>query len=94
MQDYYATIYSAEIVNAMTNLMFVYLSYKGIRNCIRNGHDTVFLVSFLGYLIVGLGSFLFHSTLKCTSIIKSPIYNRNVPGRERHHSFRGSDSRS
>jgi dihydroceramidase len=67
MQDYYATIYSAEIVNATTNLMFVYLSYKGIRNCIRNGHDAVFLVSFLGYLIVGLGSFLFHSTLKCTS---------------------------
>jgi len=63
-EDYYATIYSAEIVNAMTNIMFVYLSYKGIRNCIRNGHDTVFLVSFLGYLIVGLGSFLFHSTLK------------------------------
>jgi dihydroceramidase len=78
MQDYYATIYSAEIVNAMTNLMFVYLSYKGIRNCIRNSHDTVFLVSFVGYLIVGLGSFLFHSSLKCTSTIQSTTHNGNV----------------
>lgn len=43
----------------------MYLAYKGIRSCIRNGHDSVFLVSFIGYLIVGSGSFFFHSTLKC-----------------------------
>ncbi|KAJ9668705.1 alkaline ceramidase ydc1 [Coniosporium apollinis] len=63
-EDYYATVYSAEIVNTLTNLLFVYLAIKGIANCLRNGHDGIFLVTFIGYLLVGIGSFLFHSTLK------------------------------
>lgn len=65
MQDYYATVYSAEIVNAMTNLLFMWLGIKGIISCRRNRHDQIFLVAFCGYLLVGTGSFLFHSTLKC-----------------------------
>ncbi|KAL8736262.1 MAG: hypothetical protein Q9166_000417 [cf. Caloplaca sp. 2 TL-2023] len=65
-EDYYATPYVAEIVNTLTNLMFVVLAAKGIRNCRRHGHATVFLVGFVGYLLVGTGSFLFHATLKCT----------------------------
>lgn len=65
IQDYYATIYSAEIVNALTNLMFVWLGVKGLISCIRNKHDSIFLVAYIGYLVVGIGSFLFHSTLKC-----------------------------
>ncbi|OJJ46962.1 hypothetical protein ASPZODRAFT_1863333 [Penicilliopsis zonata CBS 506.65] len=63
-EDYYATQYSAEIVNSLTNLIFVYLAAKGISSCLRNGHDRVFLVAFLSYLVIGLGSFCFHSTLK------------------------------
>ncbi|MCJ1401137.1 hypothetical protein MMC11_004349 [Xylographa trunciseda] len=63
-EDYYATQYSAEIVNSLTNLIFLYLAIKGIKSCLQNGHDTVFLISFAGYLVVGTGSFLFHSTLK------------------------------
>ncbi|KAF2869824.1 ceramidase [Massariosphaeria phaeospora] len=63
-EDYYATIYAAEIVNTLTNLLFMYLAVKGIRNCLANDHDTVFLVAFVGYLLVGTGSFLFHATLK------------------------------
>lgn len=35
-----------------------------MRSCRRNGHDTVFIVAFLGYLLVGIGSFFFHATLK------------------------------
>lgn len=31
----------------------------------RESHGWVFLLSFLGYLVVGLGSIGFHSTLKC-----------------------------
>ncbi|EOD46562.1 putative alkaline phytoceramidase protein [Neofusicoccum parvum UCRNP2] len=62
--DYYATIYSAEIINTLTNLLFIYLAFKGINNCLRNDHDTIFLVTFAGYLLVGTGSFLFHATLK------------------------------
>ncbi|GAB7348622.1 hypothetical protein MBLNU459_g6997t1 [Dothideomycetes sp. NU459] len=62
-EDYYATIYSAEIVNTLTNLLFVWLAFRGIINCVQNDHDRIFLVTFVGYLIVGSGSFLFHSTL-------------------------------
>lgn len=65
IQDYYATIYSAEIVNTLTNLLFLYLAFRGIHNCLNNDHDGIFLVTFVGYLIVGSGSFLFHATLKC-----------------------------
>lgn len=64
-EDYYATIYSAEIVNTLTNLLFQYLAFKGIYSCIKNKHDPIFLVTFVGYLLVGTGSFLFHATLKC-----------------------------
>ena len=70
IKDYYATIYSAEIVNTLTNLLFMALGIKGIRNCLKYDHDNVFLVAFIGYLLVGSGSFLFHSTLKCWSLAK------------------------
>lgn len=64
-----------------TNIWFMYLSAKGIRNCITEGHDTVFLVSFIGYLLVGSGSFLFHATLKCRStwaLINSANLTRSI----------------
>jgi dihydroceramidase len=64
-EDYYATIYSAEIVNTLTNLLFLALGVRGIRNVLKYGHDKVYIVAFLGYTVVGTGSFLFHSTLKC-----------------------------
>ncbi|KAF2096414.1 alkaline ceramidase, partial [Rhizodiscina lignyota] len=63
-EDYYASIYSAEIVNTLTNLVFICLAYKGIRNCIQHGHDPEFLAAFFSYLFIGIGSFFFHSSLK------------------------------
>ncbi|KAH8808410.1 alkaline ceramidase [Xylogone sp. PMI_703] len=63
-EDYYATLWSAEIVNTLTNLLFMALGVKGLRNCFKHDHDSVFVVSFIGYLLVGTGSFFFHSTLK------------------------------
>ncbi|CAG8953206.1 hypothetical protein HYFRA_00003407 [Hymenoscyphus fraxineus] len=48
-KDYYATVYSAEIVNTLTNLLFIGLGIKGIRNCLKYEHDSVFLVAFAGY---------------------------------------------
>jgi dihydroceramidase len=33
-------------------------------NCIKNDHDTVFVVTYVGYMLVGLGSLAFHATLK------------------------------
>lgn len=60
--------------------MFIYLGIKGIRNCVKYDHDSVFLVAFIGCkntqhsrryslndfqdLLVGIGSFSFHSSLK------------------------------
>jgi len=70
-QDYYATIYSAEIVNTLTNLLFIALAVKGVLNCVQHGHDRIFLITFVGYGLVGTGSFLFHSTLKCKPAVKS-----------------------
>ncbi|EEA20385.1 alkaline ceramidase ydc1 [Talaromyces marneffei ATCC 18224] len=63
-EDYYATPYSAEIVNSVTNFLFMLLGIKGVLNVRKHGHDKVFEIAFYGYLIVGMGSFLFHSTLK------------------------------
>ncbi|EER28077.1 Alkaline phytoceramidase family protein [Coccidioides posadasii C735 delta SOWgp] len=63
-EDYYATIYFAEIVNSLTNALFLFLGVKGIISCRKNGHDFIFQIAFIGYFIVGLGSLLFHSTLK------------------------------
>ncbi|KAA8625475.1 alkaline dihydroceramidase Ydc1 [Pyrenophora tritici-repentis] len=63
-ENYVVTQYAAEVINTFTNLLFMYLAAKGIRNCLKHGHDTVFLVAFVGYLLVGSGSFLFHATLK------------------------------
>jgi len=63
-EDYYATYYSAELINTLTNLMFIYLAYKGVKSCRKQGHDTVFEVAYFGYFLVGFGSFMFHTTLK------------------------------
>lgn len=89
LENYYATIYSAEIVNTLTNLLFIYLGIKGIRNCLKYDHDSVFLVAFIGCkvimsgygfiilivldLLVGTGSFAFHSTLKCKEALPRSI---------------------
>ncbi|KAJ5089513.1 hypothetical protein N7532_008197 [Penicillium argentinense] len=63
-EDYYVTVYSAEVVNAVTNLLFMWLGIRGLISCRRNQHDQIFSVALCGYLVVGTGSFLFHSTLK------------------------------
>ncbi|KAJ5679410.1 hypothetical protein N7462_007654 [Penicillium macrosclerotiorum] len=87
-EDYYATVYSAEIVNALTNLLFMWLGIKGIISCRRNQHDQIFLVALLGYLVVGTGSFLFHSTLKC----KWPIACYDSTSHTNHYTFHALDS--
>ncbi|KAI9827574.1 MAG: hypothetical protein M1832_004924 [Thelocarpon impressellum] len=63
-EDYYATKYSAEIVNTLTNVFFMSLAFKGFLNCRKQQHDGIFAVAFVGYFLVGAGSFMFHTTLK------------------------------
>ncbi|KAI5819691.1 ceramidase-domain-containing protein [Pyronema omphalodes] len=62
-EDYYMTRYCAEFINTLTNLIFIGLAIKGMRNVLREGHDKIFFVAFAGYCCVGIGSFLFHATL-------------------------------
>ncbi|KAF2964523.1 hypothetical protein GQX73_g9064 [Xylaria multiplex] len=44
--------------------MFLWLGTRGLRNCFKYGHPPIFPVTFIGYIIVGCGSTLFHATLK------------------------------
>ena len=60
--NYTVTRYCAEAINASTNILFLYLGLKGIA---KYRHDPILLISYIGYLTVGIGSFLFHATLKC-----------------------------
>ncbi|KAK3330867.1 ceramidase [Apodospora peruviana] len=63
-EDYNVTYYVAELVNTLTNLVFLWLGVKGLINVIQYKHSRVFIVVWLGYLLVGLGSMAFHATLK------------------------------
>ncbi|KAK1449615.1 alkaline phytoceramidase [Colletotrichum melonis] len=63
-EDYVVSYYCAEVCNTLTNLLFLWLGFKGVHNCISQGHPRIFLVAYLGYVIVGLGSTAFHTSLK------------------------------
>lgn len=53
------------MVNTLTNLVFMWLGVKGLRNVFAYAHSPIFVVVYLGYITVGLGSMAFHTTLKC-----------------------------
>ncbi|KAI1133500.1 alkaline dihydroceramidase [Nemania abortiva] len=63
-EDYVMSYYCAEVCNTITNAMFLWLGVRGIKGCIKYGHPLIFPIAFVGYLIVGCGSTLFHATLK------------------------------
>ncbi|KAL0475511.1 alkaline phytoceramidase [Neurospora intermedia] len=63
-EDYNITYYCAELVNTLTNLMFMWLGVKGLRNVLEFKHSPIFILAYVGYLVVGLGSMAFHATLK------------------------------
>ncbi|KAN0069771.1 Ceramidase [Elaphomyces granulatus] len=65
-EDYYATIYLAEVVNALTNLLFLWLGIKGVLSCRKNGHDAIFQVAFFGYiLLIDELSMIYTTCLTC-----------------------------
>ncbi|KAK1638146.1 alkaline phytoceramidase [Colletotrichum phormii] len=63
-EDYVVSYYCAEVCNTLTNLLFLWLGFKGVYNCVSQGHPRIFLIAYLGYVIVGLGSTAFHTSLK------------------------------
>ncbi|KAI1814627.1 alkaline dihydroceramidase [Poronia punctata] len=65
-EDYVMSYYCAEVCNTVTNILFLWLGVRGIRDCIKYNHPSIFLATFVGYIVVGIGSTLFHGTLKYT----------------------------
>ncbi|KAI0025607.1 alkaline phytoceramidase [Xylariomycetidae sp. FL0641] len=63
-EDYAMSYYCAEVCNTVTNVLFLWLGIKGIRECLKYSHPPIFLVTFVGYMVVGAGSTFFHATLK------------------------------
>lgn len=49
----------------MSNLIFIYLGFKGLRDAIKYSHPPVFVAAFIMYLMIGFGSIAFHATLWC-----------------------------
>ncbi|KAI9817371.1 MAG: hypothetical protein M1832_004678 [Thelocarpon impressellum] len=66
-QDYYMSPYVAEFVNTTTNIAYLYLAFYGLRNATRNNQHGVISVSYAALALVGVGSVVFHSTLKYTT---------------------------
>ncbi|EWC43978.1 hypothetical protein DRE_01330 [Drechslerella stenobrocha 248] len=63
-EDYYITGYVAEVMNVITNSVYIWLSCKGAHDVFKYDHPRIFAVCFFSYGVVGIGSILFHGTLK------------------------------
>lgn len=62
-ENYLFTPYIAEVVNAFTNIGFVLLATHHIYSTFKNRLGWMYIFISLGFASVGLGSFMFHSTL-------------------------------
>jgi len=63
-QDYAITSYIAEVVNTLTNLTYLIYAYHGIKNNVNRKDAILRNLPYLGIAGVGIGSAIFHSTLK------------------------------
>lgn len=63
-ENYVVSYYVAEAVNTFTNAAFIGLAIYGLRNCIQNQMEQRFTLACCGFMLVGIGSWLFHMTLK------------------------------
>ncbi|GMM35122.1 alkaline dihydroceramidase [Saccharomycopsis crataegensis] len=55
--------YIAEFVNTITNSFFMFLACFAILRSVQNGFEKRFILGNCGFLLVGIGSWLFHMTL-------------------------------
>lgn len=62
-ENYLFSPYVAELVNAFTNVGFVLLAVHHIYSAFKNKIGPLYVFISIGFATVGLGSFLFHSTL-------------------------------
>ncbi|GMM47605.1 alkaline dihydroceramidase [Pichia kluyveri] len=62
-ENYLFTPYIAEVINAFTNVFFVLLALHHIYSTFKNNHGVLYIFISIGFASVGIGSFMFHSTL-------------------------------
>lgn len=63
-ENYVISPFFAEFVNSTTNLSFFILAMYHLRTLIKQRHGPLFIFISLGMALVGLGSWLFHMTLR------------------------------
>ncbi|EPE27582.1 hypothetical protein GLAREA_04373 [Glarea lozoyensis ATCC 20868] len=63
-EDYIITPYIAEFMNTLTNLIYLFYAYHGIKNNANRKDAILRNLPYLGIACVGIGSGVFHSTLK------------------------------
>lgn len=62
-ENYLFTPYIAELINSLTNIGFILLAIHHIYSTFKNKHGLLYIFISLGFASVGIGSFMFHSTL-------------------------------
>eukprot|EP00244_Chara_vulgaris_P010055 TRINITY_DN4496_c0_g1_i2.p1 TRINITY_DN4496_c0_g1~~TRINITY_DN4496_c0_g1_i2.p1 ORF type:complete len:265 (-),score=17.95 TRINITY_DN4496_c0_g1_i2:1068-1862(-) len=62
--NYAVTAYVAEFYNTISNLVSVLLGLLGLFSCIRQGFERRFICLYLSVIAGGIGSALFHATLR------------------------------
>ncbi|KAK9463953.1 ceramidase [Lipomyces oligophaga] len=63
-ENYVVTPYIAEAMNTITNGMFIALAGFAIYNAVTQKHERRFILTAMGFALVGVGSWLFHMTLQ------------------------------
>ncbi|RDL37648.1 Uncharacterized protein BP5553_05081 [Venustampulla echinocandica] len=63
-EDYIVTKYFAEFINTLTNLGYIYYAYYGIKGNSNRADAILRNLPYLGLASVGIGSGIFHATLK------------------------------
>jgi len=63
-KNYEVTIYIAEFWNTISNIIIIILALYGIKNTINNNFSYIFTIQYLSIVFVGIGSAMFHSTLR------------------------------
>ncbi|CEP25083.1 YDC1 [Cyberlindnera jadinii] len=63
-ENYVVSPYVAEAMNTLSNSVFILLAVFAVYSSVKNKHEIRFAIISLGFMLVGVGSWLFHMTLK------------------------------
>jgi hypothetical protein len=84
--NYEHSFYIAEFWNTVSNLLFVLLGVYGLWQSVRQGFEWRFHMQFIGVMVVGLGSAMFHGTLQSVYVLHVTVGDCHT--RERTHQRR------